>query len=51
MHPPKPVLLATASSCFEGSAHPREASHNEEAPLKEQVCGLSLGRAGRGVRG
>lgn len=46
----KPVPLITAKSCFKGSAHPRESSHDEEAPLKEQVCGPSLGRAGRGFR-
>lgn len=47
---PKPVFLITAKSSFEGSAHPREPSHDGEAPLKEQVCGPSLVRAGRGVR-
>lgn len=47
---PKPVLLITAKSSFAGSAHPREASHDEEAPLKEQVCGPSLVRTGRGIR-
>lgn len=47
---PKPVLLITANSYFKGSAHPREAFHDEEAPLKEQVCDPSLGRTGRGIR-
>lgn len=47
---PKPVLLIIAKSCFKGPAHPRESSHDEEAPLKEQVCGPSLGKARRGVR-
>lgn len=48
---PSPVLLITAKSCFKGSVHPREASQDEEAPLKEQVCDPPLGRAGREAKG
>lgn len=48
---PRVCALNHAESCFVGSAQPREASRDEEAPLKEQVCGPSLGRAGRGARG
>uniref|UniRef100_A0A4X1SED4 Anion exchange protein n=1 Tax=Sus scrofa TaxID=9823 RepID=A0A4X1SED4_PIG len=39
--PQHPIQTTGASPCW-GSAQPREASRDEEAPLKEQVCGPSL---------